>query len=72
MGKSWTIFKKLHRWPGLIISFVLLSYGATGILMNHRGLFSGIDIIRKVMPDNYEYRNWNNAALKGNLFISNG
>jgi hypothetical protein len=71
MGKSWTTFKKLHRWPGLIISFILLYYGATGILMNHKGLFSDIDINRQFMPDNYEYKNWNNAALKGNLIISN-
>lgn len=70
MGKSWTTFKKLHKWPGLIISFVLLYYGITGILMNHRELFSGTDISRQFMPDNYEYRNWNNAALKGDLIIS--
>ena len=38
--------------------------------MNHRELVSGIDLRRQVLPDNYEYRNWNNAALKGNLIIS--
>lgn len=69
MGKNWKSYKKLHRWPGLIISFVLLYYGFTGIIMNHRELFSGIDFNRRIMPSNYDYRNWNNAALKGSLVI---
>jgi hypothetical protein len=64
------IFKKLHRWPGLIISFILLYYGITGTFMNHRELFSGVDLRRTVMPEEYEYRNWNNAAVKGNLVIN--
>lgn len=69
MGKNWTTYKKLHKWPGLIISFVLLWYGFSGIIMNHRELLSGIDFNRRIMPSNYEYDNWNNAALKGNLTI---
>lgn len=69
MGKNWTTYKKLHKWPGLIISIVLLWYGFSGIIMNHRELFSGIDFNRRIMPSNYRYENWNNAALKGNLQI---
>lgn len=69
MAKNWKPYKKLHRWPGLIISFVLLYYGFTGIIMNHRELLSGIDFNRRILPSNYEYRNWNNAALKGSLSI---
>jgi hypothetical protein len=69
MGKNWKSYKKLHRWPGLIISFVLLYYGFTGIIMNHRKTLSGIDFNRRIMPSNYEYKNWNNAALKGSLAI---
>jgi len=38
--------------------------------MNHRDLFSGIDISRNLLPDGYAYRNWNNSALKGNLIIN--
>lgn len=69
MKHSWKIYKKLHKWPGLILSFILLYYGATGIFMNHRETFSGIDISRKILPVEYRYSNWNNGALKGNLFI---
>lgn len=70
MNKIVNIYKKLHRWPGLIISFLLLYYGITGIFMNHRETFSGIDISRKILPSNYDYKNWNNAALKGNLNLN--
>ncbi|GEM_PF-3710842 len=31
MGKNWKTYKKLHKWPGLFISFVLLRYGFTGV-----------------------------------------
>ncbi|NJO89324.1 MAG: PepSY domain-containing protein, partial [Chloroflexia bacterium] len=71
MSKVAILYKKLHKWPGLIISFVLLYYGITGIFMNHRELFSGIDISRKILPENYKYNNWNNAALKCNVIIGN-
>lgn len=70
MGKSWKTYRKLHRWPGLIISFILLYYSLTGIIMNHREWFAGVDFNRKIMPGNYMYRNWNNAAVRGNLIIS--
>jgi hypothetical protein len=70
MKSNGAVFKKLHRWPGLIISFILLYYGFTGIIMNHREAFSPFDLPMRIMPSNYEYRNWNNAALKGNLVIS--
>lgn len=67
--KNWKSYKKLHKWPGLIISIVLLWFAFSGIIMNHRELFSGVDFNRRVMPSNYMYKNWNNAALKGNLII---
>lgn len=70
MNKATNLFKKLHKWPGLIAAFVLLYYSLTGIILNHRELFSGFDINRKYLPDNYTYTNWNNAALKGNINLS--
>lgn len=68
--KSSTTFKKMHRWPGLFIAFVLLYFAVSGIVMNHRDLFSCIDISRSVLPKNYRFQNWNNAAIKGNTTIS--
>lgn len=38
--------------------------------MNHREFFSNLDVDRSILPDDYSYKNWNNAALKGNLIIN--
>ncbi|MBW2998654.1 PepSY domain-containing protein [Candidatus Woesearchaeota archaeon] len=62
--------KKYHKWPGLIISLILIYYAVSGILMNHRSLFSGTDINRNLLPKDFQYKNWNLAALKGNQTIS--
>lgn len=64
-----TTYKKLHKWPGLIVSFLLLYYSITGIIMNHRETFSSLDVSRAYLPSEFEYRNWNNGALKGSLTI---
>jgi len=70
MSEKWGTYKKLHKWPGLIIAFILLYYAISGIFMNHRKLFSGLDLDRKILPKEYTYKNWNNSALKGNLILS--
>ncbi|MBI9053515.1 MAG: PepSY domain-containing protein [Bacteroidales bacterium] len=61
--------KKYHKWPGLILSFFLIYYAVSGILMNHRELISEIDINRSSLPKEYSYNNWNLAALKGNQIL---
>ncbi len=68
MGKGKT-YKKLHKWAGLIIAFILLYFSITGILMNHREIISGLDISRNFLPSNYRYDNWNLSAIKGNRYI---
>lgn len=70
MNKLVKTYKKLHKWPGLIIALVLLYYSITGIFMNHRELFSSIDVARSVLPENFHYKNWNNGAIKGNLIVN--
>ena len=69
MAKGKT-FKKLHRWPGLILSFILLYYGITGIFLNHREFFSSLEVPRTGLPEVYSYQQWGNSSLKGNLVIS--
>ncbi|WP_010665118.1 iron-regulated protein [Marinilabilia salmonicolor] len=64
------IFKRLHRWPGLILSFILLYYGITGIFLNHREFFPSLEVPRTSLPDVYSYQQWGNSSLKGNLIIS--
>lgn len=70
MSQLASLYKKLHRWPGLILSFILLYFALTGIVMNHRDWFSGVDVSRQWLPKDYRYANWNNAALKGSLSLA--
>lgn len=70
MTKNKSTFKKLHKWPGLILGFLMLYYAITGIFMNHREWISGFDVNRNILPQDFQYKNWNNAALKGNVIIN--
>ncbi len=63
------LFRKLHRWPGVVLSFMLLYFGVTGIFMNHREYFATHDVNRNWLPSNYQYKNWNNAGVKGSLIL---
>ncbi|WP_347840681.1 PepSY domain-containing protein [uncultured Draconibacterium sp.] len=63
--------KKLHKWPAIIIAFIAILFATTGIVMNHRQLFSGISVSRKLLPENYRYNNWNLAAVRGSLAWNN-
>ncbi|HEY3388188.1 MAG TPA: PepSY-associated TM helix domain-containing protein [Prolixibacteraceae bacterium] len=62
-------FRKLHKWPGIIIAIFAIHFAFSGIIMNHRNLFSGVDVSRKWMPRSYEYQKWNQAAVRGGLNI---
>lgn len=69
MKKTRTIkfFKKLHKWPAIVIAFFAILFAASGIVMNHRQLFSPVDVSRKILPSNYSYNNWNLAAVRGSV-----
>ena len=65
-------FKKFHKWLAIVIAFVALLFASSGIVMNHRQTFSSIDVSRKLLPANYTYKNWNQAAVRGSLNTSEG
>nr|WP_321357256.1 PepSY domain-containing protein [uncultured Draconibacterium sp.] len=60
-------FKKLHKWPAIVIAFIAILFSASGIVMNHRQLFLGVDVSRNLLPKNYRYKNWNQAAVRGSV-----
>ncbi|QIA08035.1 PepSY-associated TM helix domain-containing protein [Draconibacterium halophilum] len=62
-------FKKLHKWPAIVIAFIALLFAASGIVMNHRQLFSGVDVSSNLLPKNYHYKNWNLAAVRGSIHL---
>ncbi|MFW6289657.1 MAG: PepSY domain-containing protein [Mariniphaga sp.] len=70
-NKSTKIFRKLHKWPGIIIALFAILFALSGIVMNHRQLFSSVDISRNMLPPNYRYNNWNLAAVRGSLPAEN-
>lgn len=63
------IFKELHKWPAIIIAFIAILFAVSGIVMNHRHTFSPLDITRNLLPDNYTYKNWNLAAVRGSFLM---
>ena len=40
--------KTLHKWPAIIIAFIAILFAFSGIVMNHRGIFSGVDVSRYI------------------------
>ncbi|MBW6537528.1 MAG: PepSY domain-containing protein [Mariniphaga sp.] len=70
-NKSLKIFRKLHKWPGIVIALFAILFAASGIVMNHRQTFSSIDVSRNLLPSNYRYQNWNLAAVRGSLPFKN-
>ena len=63
-------FRKYHKWVGVIFGLIILSYVFSGIILNHREQLSFIDVNRKLLPKEYRYRDWNNAAIKSTLKLS--
>ncbi len=61
------LFMKLHRWPAVVIAFIAVLFATSGIIMNHRGVFSSIDVSRNILPANYTYSNWNQSAVRGSV-----
>ncbi len=59
--------RKWHKWPGIILTFFILVFALSGVILNHRELLSSVDIKRSWLPGNYAYHNWNLGAVKGAL-----
>jgi hypothetical protein len=64
-------WRKYHRWIGLFVGIVLFLFAFSGVILNHRNWLSSSDISRKFLPETYQYNNWNNASLKGQVTIGN-
>ena len=69
-NKILKILRKFHKWPGIVITLFVILFSFSGILMNHRGQISSIDIKRSWLPEEYSYQDWNKAAVKSVLQIS--
>ncbi|WP_083631399.1 PepSY-associated TM helix domain-containing protein [Labilibacter marinus] len=63
-------FKTWHKWPAIIIAFLAVLFAVSGIVMNHRSVFSSAEVSRKLLPQSYTYKHWNLDAVKGSLVLS--
>ena len=57
--------RKYHKWVGLVLSIFIILFSVSGIIMNHRQLFSGCEVGRWWLPSDYHLKNWNGGILKG-------
>ncbi len=62
-------FRKYHKWLGIGITVFILLFALSGIVLNHRDWFSGVNVPRSLLPEEYHYKNWNNGAVRGTLTI---
>lgn len=60
-------WRRIHKCFGVVISIFIILYAISGIVLNHRQFFSGIDISRAWLPQTYEYNNWNNGLVRGSI-----
>ena len=63
-------FRKTHKWVGLTIALLIVLFSISGIILNHRSLFSSTDINRSILPEEYQYKNWNNAAVRATVKLN--
>lgn len=62
--KGW---RKYHRWGGIICCVFMLVFCFSGIILNHRSTYSGVDVPRWFMPPAYHIENYNNGTIRGTL-----
>ena len=65
-------WKKCHRWFGLVLSVFMLVFCVSGIILNHREVFSGCEVSRKWLPASYHIKNFNNGVVKGTVVKNSG
>lgn len=67
--KTIAFLKKYHKWPSLALTLFVFLFAISGIVMNHRALFSSVDVGRNYLGSEYQYVNWNKAAVKSAVNI---
>lgn len=63
-GKWLKFFRKYHKWLSIVLTVFILLFVISGIILNHRDLLASYDVGRSHLLEQYEYKNWNNAAVK--------
>lgn len=64
--------RTIHRWLGLLGLVYFAVMGASGILLNHPDLLSGVDLPRSWLPGDYAFRDWNRNSARGSVPAEGG
>jgi len=60
-------WRRQHKWFGIVCLFLMASFCLSGIVLNHRSLFSDVEVNRKWLPSRYEYKQWNGGLMRGTI-----
>ncbi len=63
------ISRFIHKYLGLVIILFLIWTTLSGIILNHKQLFSPINIPSFMVPEQYRYENWNRGSMIRFLFM---
>lgn len=63
-------WRSWHKWVGIVFSIFIILFCLSGIVLNHRQLFSGCEVSRWWLPEAYHIESWNQSIIKGTLKIN--
>ena len=63
--KKLLTWRSWHKWVGMVFSIFIMVFCFSGIVLNHRQLFSGCEVSRWWLPEAYHVSNWNQSIVKG-------
>ena len=72
MKRKHLSWRKYHKWVGIVFCVFLLVFCASGIVLNHRTLFSPFDVNRSLLPPGYRVEQFNNGIVKGTERLPDG
>lgn len=58
-------WRRLHKWGGLIMSFFLVLFCLSGVVLNHRSSVQNWNINRSLLPPSYRFEKWDKGFLRG-------
>jgi hypothetical protein len=53
-----------------MIALLIIIFSISGIILNHRELLSSVDVNRNILPEAFQYNNWNNAAVRATVKLN--
>jgi hypothetical protein len=53
-----------------MIALLIFLFSISGIILNHRELLSSVNVNRNILPEAFQYNNWNNAAVRATVKLN--